>query len=69
LVRAKQRLTPTEDLKGLGTADAMVRIIGRPDLETGRDLNADRASAVDEPFFDSRNLGKMSVYRTKRARG
>jgi hypothetical protein len=53
LVRAKQRLTPTEDLKGLGTADAMVRIIGRPDLETGRDLNPDRAPAVDEPFLDS----------------
>jgi hypothetical protein len=69
LVGAKQRLTPTEDLKGLSTADAMVRIISRPDLETGRDLNPDRTPAVDEPFLDSGNLGKMSVYRTERARG
>jgi len=52
-----------EDLQGLGAADAMVGIIGRPQLEAGGDVGPDGAAAVDIALLDAGDFGEMQMDR------
>jgi hypothetical protein len=59
----RQRYAAVQDLQGLGATDAVVGVVRRPELEPGRRLGPDRASAIDETLLDPRDLGEVEMDR------
>ncbi len=57
-----------EDLQRLGAADAMVGIIGRPELEAGGDVGADGAAAVDVTLLDAGDFREVQMDRGQATR-
>jgi hypothetical protein len=61
--RADEAGATVEDMQGLGAADAMVGIIGRPQLETGGDVGPDDPAAVDVTLLDAGDFREVQVNR------
>ena len=67
--RSDQGGSAVEDLQRLGTADAMIGVIRRPQLEAGGDVGADGATAVDVTLLDAGDLREVQMDRGQATRG
>lgn len=61
--RTDQLGAATEDLQGLRATDAVLGVIGGPELQAGGDLGPDRAAAIDETLLHAGHFGEVQVDR------